>query len=158
MTIGFLADHPECRPTLTAWYLREWPELFDAHHTPRHEMDGAMNRHTLDCTLLGFAHGRLAASAALLTNDVLPFPDYSPWLGTVVVDPALRGRGLGREIVAAAVTHAALIGLANLHLWTPHHRAFYEKLGWHFVRDYALHGQAVSILGISLPQNPVNPV
>jgi GNAT superfamily N-acetyltransferase len=154
MTIRFLADHPECRPTLAAWYQREWPELFDEEFTPWHEMDGAMNRNQLDCTLLGFADGKLAASAALLTEDVLPFPEYSPWLGTVVVDPTLRGRGFGRKIVQAAMSHAISLGLANLHLWTPHHRAFYEKLGWEFVREYALKNHTVSILRIFFRQNP----
>ncbi|MGH8048099.1 MAG: GNAT family N-acetyltransferase [Chthoniobacterales bacterium] len=150
MTLGFLADHPECRPTLAAWYLREWPGLFDDAFTPHHEMDGAMNREQLDCTLLGFVDGRLAASAALLTTDVLPLPEYSPWLGTVVVDPALRSRGLGREITLAALSLACRIGITTLHLWTPHHRAFYEKLGWEFVRNYTLRDHMVSILRISL--------
>jgi GNAT superfamily N-acetyltransferase len=158
MTVAFLADHPECRPTLAAWYQREWPELFDENFTPFHEMDGAMNRDRIDCTLLGFVNGRVAATAALLSEDVLPFPEFSPWLGTVVVDPHLRAQGLGKQIVTAAMQHAVRIGLTTLHLWTPNHRAFYEKLGWTFVRDYAFRDHPVSILRISLPPNPLNPV
>jgi GNAT superfamily N-acetyltransferase len=149
MTIGFLADHPECRATLASWYLREWPRLFGKEDTPWDELDAASGRDRLPCTLIGFVDGRLAASAALLVEDVLPVPEFSPWLGSVVVSSELRGRGLGRGIVQAATAHAASIGIGRLHLWTPDHRAFYEKLGWEFIREGALHGRMVSILGIS---------
>ena len=154
MTIALLADRPEFRATLAEWYSREWPRLFDAKFTPFDELDACMNRDALDCTILGLADGRLAASAALLARDVLPLPECSPWLGTVVVDPAQRGRGFGRQIVLAAMDHARRIGISTLHLWTPHHRRFYEKLGWQFVRDYQDASISSAILRFQFSKNP----
>jgi GNAT superfamily N-acetyltransferase len=155
--VALLADHPECRETLAAWYLREWPWLFDATSTPFQELDAGSNRDYPPCTLVGFEGPRLVASAALLNEDALPFPEYTPLLGSVVVDPEHRDRGLGREIVLAAMEHARRIGIVQIFLWTPHHRHFYEKLGWEFVRDYTHENRPSSILRIPFDRNPANP-
>ena len=157
MKIGFLVDHPECRDTLAGWYLSEWPWLYDEASTPYRDFDACRHRDQPDCTLLGFVEDRLVATASLLIDDMLPFPEYSPWLASVTVDPALRGRGLGKQIVLAATNHARQIGILGLYLWTPHHREFYEKLSWRFVRDHLHENHACSILWIPLLENPVNP-
>jgi N-acetylglutamate synthase-like GNAT family acetyltransferase len=137
VTFVFLADRPEYRAVLAGWYLREWPDLFDTTFT-----------------ILALDGRTLFGAASLLAEDVLPLPECSPWLGSVVVDPARRGRGRGRQIVAAAMEHARAIGIETLHLWTPHHRAFYEKLGWKFVRDHLDDFRSVAILQFHFCKNP----
>jgi GNAT superfamily N-acetyltransferase len=154
VTFAFLVDRPEYRAALAAWYLREWPDLFDANFTPFDELDSCLHRDRLDCTILGFHGGALIGAASLLAEDILPLPECSPWLGTVVVDPELRGRGHGAEIVRAATAHARMLGIGTLHLWTPNHRGFYEKLGWQFVRDYADDFRSAAILRFHLLRNP----
>ena len=155
MTFAFLADRPEFRATLAEWYLREWPYLFDGSFTPFHELDSCIHSDRLDCTLLALDGARLIGAASLLTEDVLPLPECSPWLGSIVVDPAQRGRGHGARIVQAATDHARDLGLAMLHLWTPHHRGFYEKLSWEFVRDYVNGAISAAILRFQFPKNSV---
>lgn len=150
MTLAHLADRPEYAPTLAGWYFREWPDLFADEAAAQAEVASGRNRGRLDCILLGLEGSSLVASAALLTIDVLPLPDLGPWLGSVVADPTLRGRGYGRAIVEAAVSEARALDIPRLHLWTPHHREFYEKLGWAFVRRYTDVHRAVDILRLHI--------
>jgi GNAT superfamily N-acetyltransferase len=154
VTFTLLADRPEFRSTLAGWYGREWPDLFDENFTPFHELDSCLHRDQLNCTILALDGDTLLGAASLLTEDVLPLPECAPWLGTVVVDPALRGRGHGKKVVHAATKHARSLGIETLHLWTPHHRGFYEKLGWQFVRDYTDDLRSVAILRLHLFSNP----
>lgn len=151
-----LADRPDFVPILADWYAREWPFLFDETSTALDEATGcSANRDSPDCTVV-LVDGGPVAAASLLNEDVLPLPECSPWLGTVVVRPDRRGQGLGRAIVNCAVVHAAAIGIRTLHLWTPAHRAFYEHLGWHHLRDHPFRDESVAILRLSLPENPAN--
>lgn len=51
-------------------------------------------------------------------------------LRSVAVPPALRGRGLGRAVVAALEGEAARLGAARLHLLTTTAARFFEGLGY----------------------------
>ena len=53
------------------------------------------------------------------------------WLCDVFIDPAHRGRGLGRAVVAEALRHPAVAG-TTFHLGTQDAHGLYEKFG--FVR------------------------
>jgi len=61
-------------------------------------------------------------------DDVLPYPEFSPWLGSVIVRADRRGAGLGTQIVRETMLRAGAMGIRTLHLWTPDHRHFYERL------------------------------
>jgi N-acetylglutamate synthase-like GNAT family acetyltransferase len=52
------------------------------------------------------------------------------WLGTVYVLPEYRRRGLGSEIVAAAVHLARTLEIKTLYLFTPDQERMYRRLGW----------------------------
>ncbi len=60
-------------------------------------------------------------------------PDRLVWLGALVVDPALRGRGIGARLLAAAEARAAQDGLHPCLEVLPHHPgavALYRSRGW----------------------------
>ncbi|MHA5051906.1 GNAT family N-acetyltransferase [Streptomyces sp. SD15] len=61
------------------------------------------------------ADGRLAATAFLAFNDH-PLMRHWAWLYTVMVDPALQGRGYGAALLRAAEEEARSLGLEALRL------------------------------------------
>lgn len=71
------------------------------------------------------AEGRLVGAARAVTD--------AAWVASihdVVVHPDLRGRGIGRAIVALLLNHAQLRGCANVHLGTADQEAFYARFGF----------------------------
>ena len=66
--------------------------------------------------LAGFApDGRLAATAFLALNDHALMRHWA-WLYTVMVDPALQGRGYGADLLHEAEDRARALGLEGLRL------------------------------------------
>ncbi|MBN2582123.1 MAG: GNAT family N-acetyltransferase [Planctomycetes bacterium] len=82
--------------------------------------------------------GRLAATA--LAQHV-PYNTYprGGQLGWVAADPALRGKGLGEAVIAAATRRLIEVGYEDIYLMTDDFRlpaiAVYLKLGWQPVTD-----------------------
>lgn len=76
-------------------------------------------------------NGRLVGTATTVT-----FEQRVAWIGMVLVDPALRGLGIGRRLMKACIESAA--GCPSIKLdATPMGRPLYLKLG--FQDEYALH-------------------
>ncbi|MFI9155253.1 GNAT family N-acetyltransferase [Streptomyces sp. NPDC053367] len=81
--------------------------------------------------------GRLVAHAGLLrlSLTVGDTPSEAMGVGGVAVAPDVRGRGLARRVVAAALTHARTQGPPNALLFCrPPLVPFYTHLGWHPVQ------------------------
>jgi GNAT superfamily N-acetyltransferase len=87
------------------------PTLADAHGLFTEVPPG---KDSLDQTVLGWRCGDgLDAIAAILRD----YPSAGTWyLGFMIIDPDLRGRGLGRSIYAAVENWAAARGAAEVRL------------------------------------------
>jgi predicted N-acetyltransferase YhbS len=86
--------------------------------------------------LLRDKDGRLVASSGLLVVDVDAGGERFPvvGLGGVIVNANYRGRGLGREVVEAALGRAVTLGPAFALLFCHEDRAgLYLKLGFAYV-------------------------
>lgn len=140
-------------PTLAAWHHAEWGALYadwseaDAlAELQAHALGDAL----LPTTLVALADdGTLLGSVSLVAEDspeLVAFP--GPWLASLFVIPEARGRGLGEALVRALVAKAAEAGVPRLRLFTPRHRAFYERLGWRFEASARVGGEAVAVLGL----------
>jgi GNAT superfamily N-acetyltransferase len=95
-------------------------------------------------TLVAVADGRVVGLATVHARDVLHHARPVAQLTALVVPPDMRGRGVGRTLVAAVERWAATRGADRLVLTTALHRAeapaFYERLGFeHTGRRYARH-------------------
>jgi len=136
-----LAYGPLMGPPATARFRVEerthyWRELL-ADEGPHH---GAWLAALPAGSIAGFVHWRLLRSPAELANAPRPRSD-DPWAGvgeieSIHVAPELRGRGMGRQLMSAAMDEMARAGVRVPILWVlPDNtaaRAFYERLGWTF--------------------------
>ncbi len=74
--------------------------------------------------------GRLIGTSATITYD-----GKLAWIGMVIVEPALRGKGIGTTLLKRAIDHLDSRKVSSMKLdATPQGRPLYEKFG--FVREY----------------------
>jgi hypothetical protein len=65
------------------------------------------------------------------TTTTLSFGNELAWIGMVLVRPELRGQGLGRRLMEAALEHLARRGVKSVKLdATPAGKPLYERLGF----------------------------
>lgn len=69
-------------------------------------------------------------TASLVAEDADSRPDLSPWLASVFVAPAARGRGYGRVLVTAVESAAREAAIPTLWLFTDSAAPLYASLGW----------------------------
>lgn len=75
--------------------------------------------------------GEIAGGMGVIENDFHTRPDLTPNVCAVYVEPAFRGKGLGRRMMENLCRDMAQMGQTDLYLLTDH-TSFYEKLGWQF--------------------------
>ncbi|CAM4117043.1 hypothetical protein AT575_08380 [Streptococcus penaeicida] len=79
---------------------------------------------------------KLIALGALLDQDILNKDDYplGPFLSTIYVAPASRGKGYSLKIISLLEDLALKQGFSKLYIVTAH-TGLYEKCGYHFQYD-----------------------
>lgn len=153
MRIEAIGAHRDLVATLANWHHATWGHLY-SHWTldvARAELeDHAARASGLPTTLLAIEDGELLGSVSLVFEDAPELSEHgSPWLASLYVTPSARGRGIGAQLARAAVERAAEEGVAELFLFTPEHRAFYERLGWRPLARTRLKGAAVDLMCIA---------
>ncbi|WP_397607776.1 GNAT family N-acetyltransferase [Silanimonas sp.] len=138
-------------PTLARWHHAEWAGLYADWSEERalaELLEAARAESPVPTTLVALADdGALLGSVSLVAEDSPDLRAFEgPWLASLFVRPDARGRGLGEALVRALVDHAARAGLTHLRLFTPQHRAFYERLGWVYEAPARSAGQSVDVL------------
>jgi N-acetylglutamate synthase-like GNAT family acetyltransferase len=134
-----LPERAECLPSLLAWNLQVWGERI-----PGYDVAGwrafyqrclaADYRHysqTSELTWVIEIGGACVGGISLVYEDDLPdFTHLSPWLAAFVIDPGLRGRGIGTEAVRLFESMVRGFGITRLYLWTDSETHWYEGLGY----------------------------
>jgi len=130
--IAYLADHPETVPALAVRLAEEWVSLVPEMSTERRRamLEGQLHRDRLPIAWVALEEGRPVGTAALRVRDLEDRPELTPWLGAMWVDPARRGRGIGRALCAAVEEKAAALGHRSLYLATAGKEGWYASLGW----------------------------
>jgi GNAT superfamily N-acetyltransferase len=158
IAFAWLGGHPDRVPDLAALHHAQWRRLLPdwTLGEAMRELASHPPRAAIPTTLVAFADGALAGSVSLLANDDTRLRAHSPWLASLLVLPAFRGRGLGAELVRRCVGIAAELGVDELFLYTDDAVAFYERLGWRVVADADLGGTMVQVMAIAVggPKGP----
>ncbi len=132
MPLVYLRDCPEFFPLVARWIWDEWHHLL-AQQSPA-EFEAWLRSGGRGCglptTLVRVDEGVPVGTVSLESDDMDIRPDLTPWLASLYVVPAHRGRGLGRTLVRAAEEEARSLGITTLYLYTPEHESFYAALGW----------------------------
>ena len=81
----------------------------------------------------------LVATIALVDFDELEeFRYLKPWIAAFIVNPELRGTGVGTQVLNLLEDKARSLGIDSLHLWTEDQSEFYLKRGYQHVASAKL--------------------
>jgi GNAT superfamily N-acetyltransferase len=148
MPFVYLRDRPEFFPLVARWIWEEWHHLLAQKSSVDFEawLRTGGRGCGLPTTLVRIEDGEPVATVSLESDDMDIRPDLSPWLASLYVVPAHRGRGLGRVLVRAAEEEARSLGITELFLYTPEHEDFYAALGWERVEECEYRTTPVTIM------------
>ena len=145
-----IADHPTLVETVARWQWEEWGHLDPADSLA--ERIASLRDQTdpgrIPTVYIALEGGEPLGTAALVRHDMDTHRELSPWLASVYVTPAVRGRGVASALVRRVVQQAAAMGIARLYLYTPDAQGLYEKLGWWAIGTEHFQGHHVTIMAI----------
>lgn len=150
MRIDRITDHPELVETVARWQFREWGHLDpdDSLAARIASLTAQSHGGDIPTTFVALEGGEPLGSASLTEQDMTTHPDLTPWLASVYITPAARGRGVASALVRRVMRHAAALGVTRLYLYTNSARELYEKLGWRVIATEHYEGGPVAIMAI----------
>lgn len=130
------------------WTFYAWGERH-----PEKTFEAWVKETRADCGLGGIpsvfvarANGRPIGTASLTADDMRHRPELGPWLASVFVLPAWRGRGIASAMVNRVEAEAREASLARLYLYTPDQQALYARLGWQTMESLSYLGEVVTLM------------
>ena len=148
MKVEYLADHPSHVPTVAAWQQAQFGYL-----TPNATLEDRTERlrGSLQTEALPMAFVALSASGTLLGSaGILPttitHTHLTPWLSSVYVPEAHRGKGIASALSLRAARETARLGFDRLYLFTPRSEALYERIGWTTFERIDYHGVTLTLM------------
>jgi predicted N-acetyltransferase YhbS len=146
--IDYLADCPQHLARVAAWQQAEFGYLNPAITIEQREarLRDSLQRDGLPLTVVALLADGTPAGAATLLPRTITHPHLTPWLSTVVVPPACRGRGIASALSLRIACDAARLGFPTLYLFTPHNASLYRRIGWEPVDEAELDGMPVTVM------------
>ncbi len=150
--IAFLMDCPETIPTLTQWFLAQWPEYYAQRTLSDIAQDfhAEANRNGLPIRLVAFVDSELVGTICLRSQATWTLPHYRPGLGGLFVAERHRGQGIGTELVNAGMKVAQEKGYKRVYATTVAARGILENLGWTLVQPVSHDGEQLELLRCEL--------
>ena len=109
-----LIDRPELLPALAAAHVRAFGSLLPEWTEAQAEAElRAQQRDSIPCSWLAEDESGWLGSVSLLHDDHEQIRGWSPWLASLYVDEAARGKGVGATLVAAEVVAVAGAEVVN---------------------------------------------
>jgi len=83
---------------------------------------------------LAIRENQVVAAIALCDfDDLEEFRHFKPWIAAFIVDPNLRGSGLGSEILKLMEKKVSAFGIKNIYLWSENQDSFYANRGYNSI-------------------------
>ena len=85
------------------------------------------------------ADGSIVGMVTMMKSDYYPLPEIYPWISTLFVSEAYRGRGISGKLMDVANGYAKNIGFERTYIPTGY-VGLYEKHGYRYIRDIVNYG------------------
>lgn len=142
-----LAERRDLVPVLAAWHFEQWGRFYPESKEPDFAADlGRQGGDGIPMTLVALDDGGEPLGSASLIEEDIDGDPRTPWLASVYVTPAARGRGLAGILIGAIEEAAARLGTERLWLFTPDRQRLYAGLGWTAAETRAYRDQHITIM------------
>jgi len=146
--IDYLKNNPFFALRLAELCGREWQHLYtgwDAEAALR-EFESQRADGTLPLSLVAMEGDELLGMVSIIFDDLPGHEHLNPWLASLFVLPAHRGKETGSRLVHEAEKSLIRNGVPAAYLFTESARSFFEKLGWQTIERATCNGHPVAIL------------
>lgn len=148
--IDFLKNHPQSIPRLA----EIWSDVLGKIWLPDiplerviQRFDDHLNDNTLPLSFVALDADKPVGMCSLRINDGIR-SDITPWLGSLVVDPAYQKQGIGKKLIDATKNKARDLGFTKLYLFAfdPTILNYYSNLGWTVIGMDEFKGHSVTVM------------
>jgi GNAT superfamily N-acetyltransferase len=148
ITLDFLDGNSVEAAQLAHIHAEEWEHLYREwdEQTALAEFRGQRNDGTLPATLILREEGRLVGSVSVVRDDCEARTDLGPWLASLYVIPAQRGRGYGSRLIQAAIELGRRNDVGYLHAFTESAEKLFLRHDFVQFADAVTNGRAITIL------------
>lgn len=135
-----------------------WYEEISRHWAPNASIEKAqqklvdhLNSDSMPMAYVAICGDEAIGMACLRETDGIR-PGITPWLGSLVVSPKLRGNKVGEALINRVKEQAKNLGHSILYLlaFDPTIPNWYARLGWKHIGDDELFGHRVSVMSIAI--------
>lgn len=154
ITIALLKNHPEAIPRLAqlSYELigKKWVAGASVERAIE-RLKAHLNDDTMPLTFVALDGDKPVGMCSLRENDGIR-PDLTPWLGSLVVDPAYQGQGVAQRLMEAVKAKAQTLHFNQCFLFAfdPKLPAYYKRNGWTEVAMDEFMDQPVTVMEIKL--------
>jgi GNAT superfamily N-acetyltransferase len=155
--IDLLKNHPEAIPALAKIWLRVLGQPWMPHVSSTEIttwLSEWLNNDVLPLALIALDGDKPVGMCSLQVNDGIR-PDLLPWLGDLCVAPEYQNRGIGKQLVHAAIGKVRAMEFESLYLFIFEDSlgAYYHKQGWSKIGDDVYQGHPVIVMEFELQNN-----
>lgn len=159
MKIAHLSHFPKLIDVCAGWNHATWgavtgKSLEDYKKT----YQANLNDNKLPMTVVALDENQPVGMASLCPKDgcytYSPFPDVTPWLVSLYVDPNKRKQGIGEKLIDFLKGEARKLGYDAMYLlaYDPKLPRWYEHLGWQYFGEDVLDGAPIILMKTILKQ------
>lgn len=154
ITIDLLKNHPDTIPKCA----KIWHEVLGKIWAPEISIKRVIQRFTdhlnenvLPITFVALDAEKPVGMCSLRNNDGIR-TNITPWLGSLVVDPAYQKRGIGNQLIDATKNKAKDLGFSKLYLFAfdPTIPDYYTRLSWTLIGIDEFKGHPVTVMEVRL--------
>ncbi|MEZ4606774.1 MAG: GNAT family N-acetyltransferase [Deinococcales bacterium] len=149
--LAYLADYPEYIEPLAHLHHQEWGSFYEnwTFEIALQELLEA-KKTVLPLTLIALEETQLLGSVSLIEDDWLKgFEHLSPWLASLFVLPAYRGKGVGKALVKGVLREARALH-PQVYLFNHQQQAYYQSLGWQTLTQSEQQGKTMTVMVFKL--------
>jgi GNAT superfamily N-acetyltransferase len=146
LTIEPLAHHPEALAELAELFETQWPEWYrSGRGNALQDLQAYANLGTLPVGVVALRDGAVCGVAALKAESIPSHQHLSPWAAAGLVKAALRGQGIGLELLRALEQQARALQFPRIYCGTSTAGSLLERAGWQVLERITHEGKALVI-------------
>jgi GNAT superfamily N-acetyltransferase len=142
-----LAQHRQAIPVLREWFEMEWPSYYGVggQGSALRDLQAYANQGSLPVGVVVLRAGRVCGVAALKAESIPSHTHLSPWAAAGLVQPAMRGQGIGRLLLGGVEEQARKLGFARIFCGTSTAQNLLQRCGWQLLESINHEGKDLGV-------------